>query len=153
MDKDMNTADTPLQAEKPLDKRTEKPHKGSTLSGEALFGQGEGGPIDNLDEPQSGLTKGSTIHHDIHGRVILEGSLAVEFMKSRKWNHRRRVYFISGIVALVIAFVLIPLTAPGHNVAISISQTLSVMGILLLFLSFYYAPHIKKLGDDKLQVF
>jgi hypothetical protein len=56
-------------------------------------------------------------------------------------------------VALVLAFGLIPLTAPGHTVAISISQTLSVMGILLLFLSFFYAPHIKKLGDDKLQIF
>jgi hypothetical protein len=147
MDKDMNTT------EKPQAKAAEKPRKGTALSGEALFGQGEGGPIDNLDEPLSGLTKGSTINHDIHGRVILEGPLAVEFMKSRKWNHRRRVYFISGIVALVLAFGLIPLTPPGHTVAVSISQTLSVMGILLLFLSFFYAPHIKKLGDDKLQIF
>jgi hypothetical protein len=147
MDKDMNTTN------KPQPQAAEKPHKGTALSGEALFGQGEGGAIDNLDEPQSGLTKGTTIQHDIHGRVILQGPLAVEFMKSRKWNHRRRVYFISGIVALVLAFGLIPLTPPGHTVAVSISQTLSVMGILLLFLSFFYAPHIKKLGDDKLQIF
>lgn len=146
MNKDMNTT-------KPLEQPAEKPHKGTALSGEALFGQGEGGPIDNLDEPLSGLTKGTTINHDIHGRVILQGPLAVEFMRTRKWNHRRRVYFIAGIAALVLGFGLIPLTSPGHSVAISISQTLSVMGILLLFLSFYFAPHIKKLGDDKLQIF